>query len=166
MTEILIWTLGGLLLLLGLVGCFVPVVPGPMLGYASLWVMCLFGIWPSTVRLWIGGAIVVAVFVIDCLLPSYFAKKFKCSKIGVLGCFLGTIVGLFFIPWGIIFGPILGTMLFELVAGKSFLDAAKGGAGAFCGFVSCLLLKLAVVGLFCWWFVDACLAHGLPNGWH
>lgn len=154
MSEVLIWLCGGVLLLLGLIGCFVPILPGPLLGYASLWVMWLYGVSPGERRLWIGGGIVVVAVVVDYLLPSYFAQKFKCSRMGVFGCFVGTIVGLFFFPWGILVGPVLGTMLGELLVGKSLGAATRGGVGAFCGFVSCLLLKLAAVGLFGWWFVE------------
>lgn len=157
MDEVLIWLGGGALLLLGVLGCFIPVLPGPLLGYSALWVMWLFGVSPGESRLWTGGVIVVVVSVIDYLLPTYFARKFRCSKSGILGCFLGTVVGLFFIPWGLVMGPVLGTMLGELTVGKSLYDAAKGGFGAFCGFVTCLLAKLASVGLFGWWFLNAML---------
>lgn len=154
MNDILIWLCCGGLLLLGLIGCFVPVLPGPLIGYSSLWAMWLFGVSPGESRLWLGAAIVVAVTVIDYVLPTYFAKRFKCSRSGMVGCFIGTIAGLFFLPWGLILGPVLGTMIGEFTEGRSLYEAARGGLGAFCGFVTCLLAKLATVGLFVWWFAE------------
>ncbi len=153
MNEAMIWICGGALLLLGFIGCLLPVVPGPLLGYASLWVMWAFGVNPGTERLWIGGALVLVVSAIDYVLPSMFAKKFKCSKSGIVGCFLGTIVGVLFMPWGLVLGPVLGAMLGELTAGRSLYEATRGGLGALCGFVSCLLAKLAATGIFAGWFV-------------
>jgi len=156
--QALIWLCGGTLLLVGLVGCLVPVIPGPVLGYAALGVLWLFGVPPPSSQLWLGAGIVVVVTVLDSVLPTYFAKKFKCSKSGILGCFVGTIVGLFFLPWGLILGPVLGTVAGELSVGKSLYEASKGGVGAFCGFVTSLLAKLAAVGLFGWWFVSDLMA--------
>lgn len=153
-TSLLIWLAGGALLLVGFVGCVIPVLPGPLLGYLALWLPWLAGMGFPESRLWLGGAVTAAVTVVDYVLPAYFARKFKCSKSGMLGCFLGTIIGLFFFPWGLVLGPVLGTMLGELTVGKSLCEAARGGAGAFCGFVATLFAKLAAVGLFAYWFVD------------
>lgn len=157
MNELIVWACGGALLLFGFIGCMVPVVPGPLLGYSALWVMWLFGMSPGNERLWIGAGVVIAVSLIDYLLPTWFAGKFKCSKTGMAGCFIGTIVGVFFLPWGLLLGPVIGTMIGELVVGKSLYEATRGGFGALCGFMSCLLVKLAAVGLFAWWFASRML---------
>ena len=155
MNEVLAWLCGSALLLLGFIGCFVPVLPGSLLGYCALWTLWFFGIAQDNAHLWLGGGIVVTVTLIDYVLPTWFAKKFKCSKSGIVGCFIGTLVGLFFLPWGIVLGPVVGTMIGELAVGKSLSDAAKGGFGAFCGFATCLIAKLASVGLFAYWFITA-----------
>lgn len=152
--QIIVWGAGGGLLVLGFLGCVVPMLPGPLLGYGALWVLYLLGPAPSMRQLILGAAAVAAVSVIDYVLPTFFAKRFRCSKSGILGCVLGTIVGLFFLPLGIILGPVIGTMIGELTEGKTLLEAARGGVGAFLGFVSSCLFKLLAVGLFAWWFVQ------------
>lgn len=86
------------------------------------------------------------------------AKKFKCSGWGVFGCFVGSVIGLFFLPLGIVLGPFLGTVAGELIAGRELSASVRGGFGALLGFVLCLGLKLAAVGLFAWWYF-ACLPH-------
>ena len=154
MNETIAWLCGGALLLIGFIGCFVPVLPGPIIAYAALWLPWLLDLSRDDSQLWIGGVIVAAVTIIDYVLPSWFAKKFKCSRRGIVGCFIGSIVGMFFMPWGIILGPVIGTVLGELLAGKTFAASAKGGLGAFCGFVTSLLAKLASVGLFAYWFFN------------
>ena len=138
--------------LVGLVGCFVPVLPGPAIAYAALWILVLLGYPPSTSQLAVGAGVLVAVTLVDYILPSVCAKKFKCSRWGVFGCFVGSIVGLFFLPLGIIFGPFLGTVVGELIAGKNLASSVRGGFGALVGFVFCLGLKLASVGLYAWWY--------------
>jgi len=148
--------IGGVTTVLGLVGCFVPVLPGPAIAYATLWILFAFGCSPSPVTLGIGAVVLVAVTLVDYVLPSVCAKKFNCSRWGVFGCFAGSIAGLFFMPLGLILGPFLGTVAGELIAGKAVAASLRGGLGALLGFVLCLGLKLAAVGLFAWWYF-ACL---------
>ena len=134
--------LAGLLLLLGFVGCVVPVLPGPIIGYCGLLVLILTEKCPSTLMLVAMGIAVVVVTVADCVVPAIGAKKFHCSRWGSIGCFIGTIVGLFFVPFGILLGPFLGAFLGELIAMKPVGAALKGGFGAFLGFLSGVFLKL------------------------
>ena len=160
MTQALLWgltILGALLLLVGAVGCVVPVIPGPILAYVALWVFVPVDGGPSMQARIAGGALVLVVTVIDYVLPSFCAKKFKCSRWGVFGCFAGSIVGLFFMPFGILLGPFLGTIAGELIAGKNMGSSLRGGFGALLGFVLCLGLKLFSVGAFACWFF-----HALP----
>lgn len=144
--------IGSLLILIGFIGCFLPAVPGPLIAYSSLWAAWLFGVDPGETRLWLGGAAVLVAAALDYLLPVILAKRFRCSRSGMLGCLLGTIAGLFFLPWGLVAGPVAGTMIGELTAGRTLFAAARGGLGAFLGFVVSLLVKLACTGLFARWF--------------
>lgn len=89
---------------------------------------------------------------VDYLLPTFCVKKFKCTKSGVVGCGLGTVVGLFFMPLGLIVGPFAGTVLGELSAGRNLAEAVYGGFGAFLGFVTGTLAKLLAVGAIGWMF--------------
>ena len=148
--------------LLGLVGCFVPVLPGPLIAYVGLWALVAFGYPPSTAQLVIASVVLAVVTLIDYVLPSLCAKKFKCSGWGVFGCFVGSIVGLFFMPLGIILGPFLGTVAGELIAGKELSSSVRGGFGALLGFVLCLGLKIASVGLFAWWYFTR-IPHASPE---
>jgi len=144
--------IGCLAAFLGFVGCFVPVLPGPLIAYAALWVLYALGHPPTTSRLVIGGAVLLVVTLLDYILPSVFAKRFKCSGWGVFGCFVGSIVGIFFAPPGIVLGPFLGTVAGELVGGRDLDASLRGGIGALLGFVACVGLKLAAVALFIWWY--------------
>ena len=86
---------------------------------------------------------------------AFFAKKFKCSGWGVFGCAVGTIVGLFFLPIGLIAGPFLGTVAGELIAGRRIGHALKGGVGTLVGYVATLAMKLVAVAYFAIIFIRA-----------
>ena len=152
MDAMLMTAIGCVAMLAGFVGCFVPVIPGPAIAYAALFVPFAFGCPPATTQLVVGAGVLIAVTLVDYILPSVCAKRFKCSGWGVFGCFAGSIVGLFFMPLGIILGPFLGTVAGELIAGKGLAASFRGGFGALLGFVLCLGLKLAAVGLYAWWY--------------
>jgi len=147
--EYALFGLGAFLLAAGMAGCVVPVVPGPLLAYCAL--LTRFSAVGST-SLAIGAIIVVVVTVVDYVLPAVFARRFDCTRWGVLGCSIGTIVGLFCMPFGIILGPFIGAVLGEIVAGRKLGAAMKGGFGALVGFALSSGVKLATVALFSWWF--------------
>ena len=134
--------LAGVLLLIGFIGCVVPVLPGPIIGYCGLLALIPTEKCPSTLMLVTMGLVVAAVTVADYIVPAIGAKKFDCSRWGTFGCFVGTIAGLFFVPIGILLGPFLGAFCGELIARKPFGAALKGGFGAFLGFLSGVFLKI------------------------
>lgn len=141
-----VWmTLSGLCLIAGFVGCVVPVIPGPMLAFVGLLLLIpTTAASPSMLMLVVGGILTLIAIVLDYIVPAMGAKKFKGSTWGVVGCTLGTIVGVFFFPFGIILGPFLGAVAGEIIAGKGVPGSLKGGFGAFLGFVAGVLLKLVV----------------------
>ena len=142
--------LGAVAFAVAAVGCVVPVLPGPIVAYAALWALYAFGCPPPMSTLAVCTAVVVFVTVVDYVLPSVFAKKFKCSGWGVFGCFAGSVVGLFFMPIGIVAGPFFGTVAGELIAGRGLAASLRGGIGSLLGFVLCLVLKLCSVAYFAW----------------
>ena len=144
--DIAIYIVTGLLMLVGLVGCIVPALPGPPLSYIGL-ILLKFTPLGDDIGTWelvITGLVVAIVVIIDYITPIIGAKKFGGTKYGNWGCAIGTIVGLFFPPFGIILGPFLGAVIGELIGKKEFKDALKAGFGAFIGFLFGFLLKMSV----------------------
>ena len=103
------------LMLVGIAGSFLPVLPGPPLSYAALWVMQLRSDPPFTLTfLLIMLGVTLLVTALDYWVPIYGTKRFGGTKYGVWGCTIGLVAGLFFPPWGIILGPFVGALLGEL----------------------------------------------------
>ena len=140
--ELTMLVLGALAILAGIAGCFVPIIPGPIVAYGGLLCMIPTSKSPSVAMLILFGVITTVVTVLDYVVPAMGAKKFKCSKWGILGCTIGTIVGIFYFPIGLLLGPFLGAVAGELIARKPLVMAAKGGLGAFLGFLAGVFLKI------------------------
>ena len=158
MADVGLMVLGSILLLVGFIGCVVPVLPGVACAYAALWTLYPTTYALPTERLLVGGIGAAVVIILDYFVPALGAKKFNCSKWGIFGCMVGTIVGIFFAPLGIILGPFLGAVAGEIVAGKNASAALRGGFGALLGFIAGVLLKFVACALFTWWFIQACWA--------
>ncbi|RLD59971.1 MAG: DUF456 domain-containing protein [Bacteroidetes bacterium] len=143
--EILLTVIGIILLLVGIVGCVLPVLPGQVLAWASLLMLQLKNDPPFTAKFIIIWALVTAgVTILDYVVPIWGTKKLGGSKYGIWGAGLGLIVGIFFAPLGLIIGPFLGAFAGEMIAGKDSNTAFKSGLGSFIGFLTGTLLKLII----------------------
>ena len=116
MVDIVLLILGCLLLLVGLAGAVVPVLPGPPLGYAGLLVLAWSGYADfSAGFLWLWAGITVVVTLADYLLPVWLTRRFGGSREASVGATLGVIAGLFlFPPVGLIVCPFLGAYIGQL----------------------------------------------------
>lgn len=149
--DIFLIILAGICMLIGVIGCVVPALPGPIIAYAGMLLMHFSNRIEFTIRdLVIAGAITIIATVLDYIVPAWCTKKFGGSKWGVGGSVVGLIVGLIApIPFGFIIGPFVGAVIGELIAGKSNTESLKSGLGSFIGFILSTGLKLAVVIAFC-----------------
>lgn len=139
-------SVGLFMVLLGLVGCFLPVIPGPTLAYAGLLIQ-LFrtDVVFSTFWLVSIGVLVLIVTVLDYWFPIYGTKFFGGTKGGSWGSTIGLIVGLFFGPIGIIVGPFVGAYVGEIMNKQPSEKALKSAFGSFLGFLAGTLTKLVTV---------------------
>jgi hypothetical protein len=152
--DYILITLGIILMISGIMGCVLPVLPGPPLSYVGLLLLHFTSSHRFSTRfLIIWAAVTVVVYALDYIIPAMGTKKFGGSKWGVWGSMIGLIVGLFFFPpFGIIAGPFAGAVIGELSSGKDSAAALKSGFGSFAGFMAGTLLKLITSGLMAWHF--------------
>ncbi len=146
--------LGILLMISGILGCVLPVIPGPPLSYLGILLLHFTErVQFSSRFLLIWASITVVVYALDYIIPAWGTKKFGGSKRGVWGSMIGLVTGLFFFPpFGIIIGPFLGAIIGELTSGKDSGTALKSGFGSFVGFLAGTLLKLITSGMMTWYF--------------
>ena len=158
--DVFLIVLGIILLIVGLIGCFLPVVPGPPLAYLALVALDFTGnIYFTWGQLLFWLLLVVIVQVADYVVPTLGVKKFGGSKYSSWGCLLGTLIGIFvFPPWGIIVGPFIGAFLGEVISGKQAQQALKAGMGAFLGFLFGTIFKIMLWGWFVFCFVRALIS--------
>nr|WP_321486070.1 DUF456 domain-containing protein [uncultured Draconibacterium sp.] len=153
--DILLIVLGALFIISGVLGCVLPIIPGPPLSYIGLLLLHFTERYQfSSKFLIIWAAITVVVYVLDYLIPAWGTKKFGGSKRGIFGSIIGLVIGMFFFPpFGIIIGPFIGAVVGELTIGKDSGAALKSGFGSFLGFLAGTLLKLIASGMMTWYFV-------------
>lgn len=142
------------LMLIGLAGSVLPGLPStPIVLIAAILHRLYFG---ESSASWLVLAMLIALtvfsLVVDYLAGMFGARKMGATWRGVLGAVIGAIVGVFFNLPGIILGPFIGALLFELLGKREFSDAARAGIGATIGIVVGAVGKLAccvvMIGLF------------------
>lgn len=143
-------------LILGLIGCVIPALPGVPLSYAGLLVLHFTDSAEfSDAFLWTWAGIAVLTLVMDYLVPAWGTKRFGGSKYGVWGTTIGLVIGLFFGPWGIVLGPFFGALTAELIGGKRSDEALRAAFGSFVGFLLDTLLKVICCALMLYYAIDA-----------
>jgi len=152
--DIALAILSGLLILTGIAGSILPVLPGTPLCWLGLLVLHFTKYADySTTFLVVTALVMIVISMLDYLIPMWGTKRLGGSKAGVTGSTIGLIVGLFFGPFGIIFGPFIGAFLGEILANKSeFRVALRSATGSFIGFLLSTGLKLIYGGFTAFYF--------------
>ncbi|MDT8401202.1 MAG: DUF456 domain-containing protein [Bacteroidales bacterium] len=154
MLDYILLALAIALVLVGIIGCLVPVLPGPPLSFIGILVLHFTRFAEfRTNTLIILGLIAVIVAVFDYVVPIWGTKKFGGTKYGVRGATVGLLVGLFFGPPGIIIGPFLGAVIGELMYKSDIGYAIKAGFGSLIGFMAGIGLKLATSLIITFYFI-------------
>ncbi|WP_276369658.1 DUF456 domain-containing protein [Chryseolinea sp. H1M3-3] len=146
--------LGIIIMIVGVMGCILPLLPGPPLCYVALLLQQLRSDPPFTAKfLWIWAGITVAVTVLDYVIPLYGTRRYGGSKYGIWGCTLGLIAGFWLGPLGIIIGPFVGAFIGEMLANNNSERALKAAWGSFVGFLFGTLLKLIACVVMVWYLI-------------
>ena len=148
--DILIFAVGIILCLVGIIGSFVPVIPGPITSWFGILILNLTNAVPFNFKfVLITFLIAVLVLVVDFITPIYGVKKLGGSYGGQIGASLGLLIGIFIIgPLGIFFGPLIGAVAGEMLNNKDFKKSIKPAIGSILGTLTGIVLKFCVTMTF------------------
>jgi hypothetical protein len=148
--DILLLLLGAFFIILGIIGAFIPILPGPITSWVGL-LLIHFTNAISFNWTFILSTLVIAVvvYILDYIIPALGTKKFGGSKYGIIGTTVGLLLGIIFLgPLGII-GPFVGAFIGELIHdNKNSNRALKAAFGAFVGFLFSTGLKFIVSSIY------------------
>lgn len=144
--DIILVFLAAFLIILGILGSILPVLPGVPISWVGLLVFYLS---PSVpVNYWfLGITLIIAIFiyVLNLLIPAMGTKRYGGSKPGMIGATLGLVVGLFSpIPFGVIIGSFVGAFIGEIINKSNRKSALKAAFGSFIGFLASSFMELLV----------------------
>ncbi|WP_339714406.1 DUF456 domain-containing protein [uncultured Kriegella sp.] len=156
--DIVLLIFGFLLMLAGILGSFLPILPGPPISWIGLLMLYFTNAVPDDwLLLGITGGIALMVFALDYIIPAVGTKKFGGSKSGIIGTTIGLLIALIFPvfgPFGIIIWPFIGAFVGELLNKSDKKTAAKAAFGSFLGFITGTFLKFMVALIFLGLFIS------------
>jgi uncharacterized protein YqgC (DUF456 family) len=159
MSDYVLLILGIIMMMIGIIGCLVPVLPGPPISYLGLILLHVskFGQFSKTVLIAL-AAITIVVTILDYIVPIWGTRRFGGSKYGMRGATVGLIIGLFLGPVGIVVGPLIGAIVGELIFKDDMKYALKAGFGSLLGFLTGVGLKLAASFVITFYFIKEWIA--------
>jgi uncharacterized protein YqgC (DUF456 family) len=156
MVTILLAILCFILMAAGLLGIFLPILPGVPLAWLGLFI---YAIGTGFDRISILTTVVFFILMLlslllDLLAPMLGASKYRASRYGIIGAFIGLMIGIIaFGFWGIIVGPFAGAFLGELITRRPPKQALRSALGAFLGFIAGSLVKTILVLIMLGFFI-------------
>jgi uncharacterized protein YqgC (DUF456 family) len=141
--ELFLVIVGLVFCIIGLLGSFLPVLPGPIMSWVGL--LLLYLTHKVENNYWVLGftlLVTITMTILDYVIPAQGTKRFGGTKYGVYGTNIGLIAGLFFPPFGFIIGPFVGAFVGELIYNYQDKKGAFNAAiGSFIGFLASTFMK-------------------------
>lgn len=150
-----VWPILALILVvLGLAGVVLPLLPGMPLLFGGLWLLAwsdgFARVGEFTVVLL--GILAVLAWAIDYLAATLGVKRVGASGLAVAGAAIGTVLGLAAGLVGVLVGPVLGAIAGEWLARRNGAQASRAGLAAGISFLLGIVAKIGIaftmVGLF------------------
>ena len=151
---IALWVLCVLMIVIGLAGTILPMLPGVVLVFGGI----LLGAWiddftrVSGLAVGIAGALGIAALGLDALAGAMGAKKAGASREAIIGALLGTVLGILSGLWGLLFFPLLGAIAGQYWVERDAIRARNVGLatwfGLAIGMIAKIVLSFMMVGVF------------------
>ena len=154
MDTILI-VIAALFMILGIIGSFLPILPGPLTSWLGLLIIHFTEVVPMNKSfLLVTLAIAIFIWLLDYIIPAIGTRRFGGTRYGMIGTTIGLIIGLLApIPGGIIIGPFFGALVGELMNNSDTNTATKAAFGSFIGFLTSTFIKFVVAVIYLGLFI-------------
>jgi uncharacterized protein YqgC (DUF456 family) len=149
-----LWLASAALIVTGLAGTVLPLLPGTLL----VWGGILLGAWiDDYTRVSVGTVVIITVvallaWALDFVAGLMGAKRAGASKLALVGAGLGTVAGIFMGLVGVLFMPLVGAAIGEYWTQRNQQRAAKVAfatwLGLMVGMVAKVVLSFVMVGIF------------------
>ena len=149
--DIFLLLLGFVFICLGIIGSFLPVLPGPLTSWVGLLLLHSTNIFPMDwTFLGVTLAIALLIWILDYFIPAMGTKRFGGTRYGVYGTTIGLLIGLLSpIPFGMLIGAFLGAFIGEMIYdSKDTNRALKASFGAFFGFLASATIKFSIATVY------------------
>ena len=148
--EAQIWfVIAGLLVVAGLIGTVLPVLPGALLVFGGLFLAAWADQFAHVGK--VGLTIIAGLGLLsagaDFIGTMMGAKRVGASPKALIGATLGSMVGLLFGVLGLVLGPFIGAVAGELLAKGRLKQAGVVGLGTWLGLIAAAVLKVVIAFL-------------------
>ena len=148
--DLLFIVIGAILMIVGLFGSFLPVLPGVPVSWLGLLMLHLAPSIP--INYWLLGitlVIAILMYALNLLIPAMGTKRFGGSRSGMIGATIGLVIGLLApIPFGVLIGPFVGAFIGEIINKSSSRSALKAAFGSFLGFLASSFMEFVIAFAF------------------
>ncbi|WP_081209109.1 DUF456 domain-containing protein [Salegentibacter sediminis] len=153
--DLLFIILGGILIITGILGSFLPVLPGVQVSWIGLLFLYLAPSVPvNYLFLGITLAIAMLIYVLQLVIPAIGTKRYGGSKTGMWGATIGLVIGIFTpIPFGIIIGAFVGAFIGEIINKSDSRAAVRAAFGSFVGLLASTFMEFLVAIGFLFLFI-------------
>ncbi|MCP9198772.1 DUF456 domain-containing protein [Gramella sp. GC03-9] len=148
--EVILFIVAGLFMVLGVLGSFLPVLPGVPLSWIGLLIFYLIpGIGINYLILGITLAVTILIYILDLVIPALGTRKFGGSRKGMIGATIGLIVGIFVpFPFAILICPFVGAFIGEIINKSDSRTAGKAAFGSYVGLLASSFMEFIVTFAF------------------
>lgn len=148
--DIVLIIIALLFMLLGIIGSFLPILPGPITSWLGLLIAHFTNAIPMNKSFLVTTLIIaLCIWFLDYIIPAMGTKRFGGTRYGMIGTTIGLIIGLIApIPGGIIIGPFVGALIGELMNKSDSKTATRAAFGSFIGFLTSTFIKFVVAVIY------------------
>ena len=152
MIDLILLLIGVILCMAGIVGSFIPIIPGPITSWIGILILNLtsavdFNFYFVIITFFFA----VIISALDYIIPIIGVKKLGGSKGGLIGASIGLVIGFIILgPLGILFGPFVGAIAGEMINKKNLKESLKPALGSLLGIMigSGIKFSLSLVYLY------------------